>query len=120
MRWEAYRKWHEANPEKAREASRKWNEAHPGKVREAYRKWREANPRWRNPVVLFLHNLKAHIGCQQCGEGNPIVLDFDHIDPSAKITETSRMVLSPRRNPSRTKKMPSSLLSLPPVENHSG
>ena len=46
-------------------------------------------------MVLFLHNLKALIGCQQCGEGNPIVLDFDHIDPSTKITQISHMVSSP-------------------------
>ena len=97
-----------------------WKEANPEKVREQNRKWYEANPRWRNPVVIFLHNLKAHIGCQKCGERIPIMLGFDHIDPSTKITEISQIVSSPPAEILAEQKKPSSLLSLPPVENHSG
>lgn len=56
---EKYRKWREANLEKARESVRKWREsnrerglvyarkyyaANPEKVRERHRKWRAANP----------------------------------------------------------------------------
>lgn len=40
---------------------------------------------------FIIQYLESH-SCVDCGESNIVVLDFDHIDPSAKYTEISDMV----------------------------
>ena len=40
---------------------------------------------------IFLHELKLGNPCQHCGEDNPKVLEFDHINPEDKKQEIAYM-----------------------------
>lgn len=42
-------------------------------------------------VLLLIDYFKDNL-CANCGEGDPIVLDFDHIDPKNKSIEVSRLI----------------------------
>lgn len=45
---------------------------------------REATNRKRDKVIDFLLKFYMEHPCEICGEKDPLVLEFDHIDPSAK------------------------------------
>lgn len=42
-------------------------------------------------IRLLVRKYKQKLGCQDCGNKNPIVLDFDHRDPSKKHLSVSEM-----------------------------
>lgn len=48
-------------------------------------------PKKRNPgrrrmveALLFVNAVKAEVGCQVCGEREPVCIDFHHVDPATK------------------------------------
>lgn len=75
-----HRKWYYANLESARErariAARKARAKDPAKYRAYIRKCWRAN-KTRNQH--FVNAYKRTIGCRDCGETDPVVLDFDHV-----------------------------------------
>jgi hypothetical protein len=52
---------------------------------EYHRKWREEN---KNRLLAYL---LSH-PCVDCGEKDPVVLEFDHIDPTKKRYEVGYLV----------------------------
>lgn len=40
----------------------------------------------------WLHELKKTLSCVYCGEDNPLVIDFDHIDRATKVQTPATMV----------------------------
>lgn len=60
---------------------------------DGYRAYKTAgNERRRRERLEYVNRLKAAAGCKICGESDPIVLDFHHVDPSTKILPLSHMV----------------------------
>lgn len=49
------------------------------------------NPIQKRLLLEKLWSYKSQQTCSDCGERDPIVLDFDHIDPAAKTAEVGRL-----------------------------
>ena len=70
-----------------------WNHAHYLRNRDAY----IARARRNNAVYLaanarkVIEYLAAH-PCVDCGERNPVVMDFDHRDPASKTVEIGNLL----------------------------
>jgi hypothetical protein len=76
------------NKEDQAAASKRHYESNKGKVRQRTQK-RNRVQRKRNRV--FVDQIKALAKCVDCGEGNPLVLDFDHVT-GEKVNDVSNMV----------------------------
>lgn len=60
-------------------------------------KSREHNRRYAARGRLFLLEYLTKHPCIQCGEDNPILLDFDHLDPATKsFSVSNRTTVHPR------------------------
>lgn len=56
--------------------NKKWEELQgPERIRRIY----ESNKRTRNRRSNMINAIKTEAGCADCGERDPIVLDFDHL-----------------------------------------
>jgi hypothetical protein len=51
----------------------------------------ESNERRRQRRTALLRDLKAAAGCADCGEDDPIVLEFDHLDAGTKSGDIATM-----------------------------
>lgn len=50
---------------------------------------KEQNKQLKEKIKIFVNDLKKEKGCCICGEKDPIVLDFHHLDPNQKNKEVS-------------------------------
>jgi len=82
-------RWRKSNPEKQRGYEATWNKANPERRRaiaaRAGRKVRQHN-------YDFVWEWKSTHPCVDCGEPDPVVLDFAHRDRKTKIDNISDMV----------------------------
>jgi hypothetical protein len=58
------------------------------------KKARRNNKRYHKAAQKRLHEYLSTHPCVDCGESDPIVLEFDHVDQGTKRAEVSRMVSS--------------------------
>ena len=83
---ERSRKYYRANKEKALAYAKKYRLEHIEKIRGYYKKWCA-------PFVEALRALKAETGCVVCGEKDPLVLDYHHLNPTEKSFTVSRVAI---------------------------
>lgn len=76
-----------------RDCCRIYGREHYRLNRSAYlEKARKRRVRFRNLCQLYAYDyLMAH-PCVDCGESDPVVLDFDHIDPAKKTGEVASFI----------------------------
>lgn len=72
-----------------REYQRKWVSDNREKQRERNR---NNNKRIRERNGKYVHDFLIKNPCSICLESDPVVLDFDHIDPSTKIDTISNLI----------------------------
>lgn len=53
-----------------------------------YAKQKEHRVKMRQLLLEYLNNHP----CEQCGESDPVVLEFDHIDPSTKTATIAKLL----------------------------
>lgn len=81
-------------------ASTQWNLANIDKLRKYRRDWYKRNSDRsiqkvkdrRKKLVAWWRSYKRTLSCCQCGESEPVCLDFHHLDPSSKELCLSKMV----------------------------
>ena len=69
-------------------ASKRHYEANKSKIKQRSKK---RNRKQRNANRAYVDKIKAQSSCVDCGESNPLVLDFDHVSGD-KICDISTMV----------------------------
>jgi hypothetical protein len=55
-------------------------------------KAKKHNSKYKKEVREYIYTYLLANPCVDCGENDPIVLEFDHIDPSTKLDSISSMV----------------------------
>lgn len=55
---------------------------------------RDSNKRARQKKREFVYGYLLSTQCVACGESDPVVLQFDHLDPKTKVERISKMVFS--------------------------
>ena len=76
-----------------RECCLQYGREHYRQNRSAYlKRARKRRVRDRNACQLFAYDYLLAHPCVDCGEDDPIVLDFDHIDPTTKSAEVSSFI----------------------------
>ena len=73
--------WQSQNKDKALESVKKWKGKNADKVREWDRLRKQQQNKERRQ---FVNEYKLTCSCKKCGDIRPYVLDFHHLDPSAK------------------------------------
>jgi len=79
------RKWYRDNCVHARKKRRLYRIANPGKIRRLQRAWKDRLIEWRM-------DYKRRKGCIDCGENDPVVLDFDHKNGKRKKFSLAKTV----------------------------
>ena len=69
---------------------REYSKTHPDKV-SSHNKKRKKKTKIRNLRYVFEY-FKTH-PCVDCGETNPVVLEFDHKNPNNKTIEVSKLIM---------------------------
>lgn len=75
------RRYYASNKERAYAATRSWSARHPEKVKAAAKR---ARAKTRAHFRKVVDRLKRMRGCVDCGERDPIVLQFDHVTGAKK------------------------------------
>ena len=76
------------NKEDQASASKRHYEANKSKIKQRSKK---RNRKQRNANKAYVDKIKVESSCVDCGEGNPLVLDFDHVK-GKKVGDISSMV----------------------------
>jgi len=82
----AYARWRTKNIEAARANSRRWVNTAAGRKSAAISK-----QRYRTQANAYIDEYLQRHACIDCGECDPIVLEFDHRDPAQKEFAISRL-----------------------------
>jgi hypothetical protein len=80
------------SPEEKKAYARQWYLAHQEDQKELARQWRKANPESHREEVRqhlrkkreHLRQIRKELGCKNCGNADPRVLDFHHRNPIDK------------------------------------
>ena len=80
------------NKEDQASASKRHYEANKSKIKQ---RSKTRNRKQRNANKAYVDKIKVESSCVDCGEGNPLVLDFDHVKGKkvGEIRITSRQAL---------------------------
>lgn len=66
---------------------------HYERTKEAYfDRNRRTKPVLRQAAASFVHQFLRQHPCAQCGEDDPVVLEFNHLDPASKSANISEMI----------------------------
>jgi len=76
------------NKEDQASASKRHYEANKSKIKQ---RSKTRNRKQRNANKAYVDKIKVESSCVDCGEGNPLVLDFDHVK-GKKVGDISSMV----------------------------
>jgi hypothetical protein len=68
------------DPDRKKEYQREYHKRHYQKYKDAYKKKAvKRNRSQRKWCREFVSRVKSKLACTDCGEGDPVVLDFDHV-----------------------------------------
>jgi hypothetical protein len=83
---QAQQRWYQDNREKVMARAQAQYQRLPIEKKQAYRKIGKAVAEKNR---YWLNEIKRVMGCYDCGEDNPVVLEFDHRDPTQKLFSIS-------------------------------
>ena len=77
---------------KCKSCTNEYSRQHYKKNKDAYKKRsKEHTKRYKKYGRKLIYEFKLGNPCSACGESNPVVLEFDHIDPKKKRNDVSYM-----------------------------